>query len=152
MENRAIDISHWDISKVTMKTDALDLRHVDQVLLSIQPETELWTLSSKVFICTPLSLWPGQSICSKELSFEKNHPNSYWTSTVHILRNMNLNLRLHLHLLLNMHLQMKSSWNEFFTRHERESCMQERSDSKTKHFVLMWRNCILSMNIWKDIN
>lgn len=98
MENRAIDISHWDISKVTMKTDALDLRHVDQVLLSIQPETELWTLSSKVFICTPLSLWPGQSICSKELSFEKNHPNSYWTSTVHILRNMNLNLKLHLHL------------------------------------------------------
>lgn len=98
MENRAIDISHWDISKVTMKTDALDLRHVDQVLLSIQPETELWTLSSKVFICTPLSLWPGQSICSKELSFEKNHPNSYWTSTVHFLRNMNLNLKLHLHL------------------------------------------------------
>lgn len=98
MENRAIDISHWDISKVTMKTDALDLRHVDQVLLSIQPETELWTLSSKVFICTPLSLWPEQSICSKELSFEKNHPNSYWTSTVHILRNMNLNLKLHLHL------------------------------------------------------
>lgn len=68
MENRVVYISYWDTSRLTMKTDAMDLRHVDQVPFSIQPETEFGTLSSKVFICTPLSLWPEQTICSEELS------------------------------------------------------------------------------------
>lgn len=53
--------------RLMMKTDGVDLRHDDLVLFPIQPETEPATLSSKVFIYTPLSLWPEQTICSRNV-------------------------------------------------------------------------------------
>lgn len=63
------ELSLWDCNtrqNLKMKTDAMDLRHDEKVLSTIQPETEPTTLSSKVFICTSLSLWAEQTICLEE--------------------------------------------------------------------------------------